>query len=279
MRNISLDFSTKTDLRWLSDLMAVFHEAAGDTPLLLVGATVRDLLLEQAHAIRLLRATDDVDIACIAETWDAFLALRGRLLTSGRFTEVPGILHRVLYRDGRRLDLVPFGGVENPDRLIAWPPDGATVVDVFGFQEVLAAAIEFVLPGGVSVRAPSLAGLALTKLVAWEDRRNRVPGKDAYDLAVILQHYLPAGNEERLFTEAAHLLDERDFDYELAGAWLLGHDMAALLPTDHRPRIAQLLAKEADPDGPLRLVGDMMPTKPDLSLTLLQAVTRGFREG
>lgn len=77
MRNISLDFSTKTDLRWLSDLMAVFHEAAGDTPLLLVGATVRDLLLEQAHAIRLLRATDDVDIACIAETWDAFLSLRG----------------------------------------------------------------------------------------------------------------------------------------------------------------------------------------------------------
>jgi predicted nucleotidyltransferase len=192
-------------------------------------------LLHHASGIALLRATDDVDIAVVAGEWKEFDDLKRRLVATGFFTAVPGITYRVLFRTSHKVDLVPFGGVERPNRSIAWPPDGDPVMNVLGFQEVLAGASEITLPGGVRVLVPSLAGLALTKLIAWADRRDRVRGKDAYDLGAIVRSYPPPGNEERLIAEAeaAHLFDEGGFDYEWAGAWLLGHDIAALLSPDH----------------------------------------------
>ncbi len=122
-----------------------------------------------------------------------------------------------------------------------------------------------------------LAALSVLKLVAWEERRWRRPGADAQDIAVILQSYLDAGNQERLFTEAEHLLDAPDFDFEAAGAWLLGHDMAQLLPKAARPRIGDLLERESDPGGAIHLIGDL-PIEPERALGLLQSLARGFRE-
>jgi predicted nucleotidyltransferase len=115
------------------------------------------------------------------------------------------------------------------------------------------------------------------KIAAWMERRHVQPGKDAYDLWLILRYYLDAGNRERLYTEAAHLLERGDFDYEAAGAWLLGHDMARLLAADAKTRVAAVLERESNPNGSLALVGDMR-TDPQAVLILLSAMTRGFLE-
>jgi len=175
------------------------------------------------------------------------------------------------------VDLLPFGGIEDGNRSIAWPPDRETVLNVFAFREVLADALEVQLPDGESVRVPSLAGLGLLKIVAWVDRRLTAPGKDAADFGLILQHYLPAGNEGRLWKEGAHLLTEPGFDYEAAGAWLLGHDMARLLDRDGQSWLSELFEKEADPKGSLRLIGDMR-IDPRVTLPLVEATARAVRE-
>lgn len=173
------------------------------------------------------------------------------------------------------VDLVPFGAIERPDRTIAWPPDGAVVMSVFGFREAQAATMLVVLPGGITVPVVTLPALALLKITAWMERRYAQPGKDAYDLLIIMRNYLDAGNHDRLYTDAAHLMDHGDFDYEAAGAWLLGHDMGKLLAGDSKALVAALLEQESTPQGPLRLVGDMR-TDTETLLSLLGALKSGF---
>lgn len=277
MKLTSLDLSTRNDLQWLSSLIAAVRVAAAGIPFLVTGAVARDLLLWHGYGIQTGRATQDLDIAFSVGGWDDFSALKVRLIGSGAFSEVAGMIQRVRFRAALDVDLLPFGGVEEKDRTITWPPQGDSVMNMFAFKEVLAHAVEVKLPAAEMVLVPSLAGLGLLKLVAWTDRRLRSPGKDAPDFALILRYYLVAGNEERLYEEGAHLLAEEQFDYENAGAWLLGNDMARLLSRTGQVWLMTLLNQEADPDGRLRLVGDLR-MEPQKSLDLLQALARGVRE-
>ncbi len=151
-------------------------------------------------------------------------------------------------------------------------------MNVFGFQEVYDCTIEIKLPREQSIRVVSLPSLVVLKLIAWEDRRHRRPGTDAHDIAVILRHYLDAGNLERLSAEAPALLDAADFDYEEAGAWLLGHDMAELLADPARKRLNDLIQREIDTSGRVHLIGDM-PIEADLGLRLLRNLASGFGIG
>jgi len=272
-----LDFSNRTELVYLAKLASALRGAAGDLPYFLAGATARDLLLEHAHGINPGRDTRDLDLALMAENWAAFEQLRQSLIASGHFTPMGDILHKFRFDGIYELDLIPFGAIEQADRTIAWPPDGSVVMEVFGFREVYNDTLLVQLPGGETMRVVSLAALAVLKLVAWERRRWHRPGADAHDIAVILRHYLDAGNQERLYTEAAHLMEAPGFDYEEAGTWLLGHDMARLLPDSSLPRLADLLNRESDADGPVRLVGDL-PIEADRGLKLLRSLTRGFLE-
>jgi predicted nucleotidyltransferase len=277
MNSTSLDLSQQNDLRWLNTLVAAVRVGAAGIPFFLTGATARDLLLWYGHKIHTGRATRDVDVAFAIAGWDDFSALTARLVASGVFSEVPHVPGRLRFQGTLDVDLLPFGGVEDGNRSIAWPPDGETVLNVFALQEVLTDAVEVQLPGGELVRVPSLAGLGLLKIVAWTDRRLTAPGKDAADFALILRDYLRAGNEERVWEEGAHLLDEGGFDYEAAGGWLLGHDMATLLDRDGQLWLSALLEREADPEGPLRLIGDMR-IDPLITLPLVQSTARGVRE-
>lgn len=275
MTATSLDFSKKTELRWLSEPVRLVKEAAGDLPHFIAGATARDLVLQYGYGIDTARKTHDVDFAFMVETWRAFEALRSNLLATGRFTAAQGNAHRLNFDSGMVVDLVPFGPIERPDRTIAWPPDGADVMSVFGFREALTATILVVLPERVTVPVVTPPALALLKLAAWMERRYTQPGKDAYDLWAIMRNYLDAGNNDRLHTDGAQLLKRDDFDYEAAGAWLLGHDMGKLLAGEPKAKVSALLTRESDPNGSLLLVGDMR-VDPDKAMAMLSALSSGF---
>jgi predicted nucleotidyltransferase len=272
-----LDFSNRTELAFLADLASAFGRAAGSQPYYLAGATARDLLLEHAHGINPGRDTRDLDLAVMVADWTGFEQLRQALLESEHFSPIGDLLQKLRFKDVYELDLIPFGAIEQDDRTIAWPPDGEMVMGVFGFREVYDSTLLVQLPGGEAMRVVSLAALAFLKLVAWEERRWRRPGTDAHDVSVILQHYLDADNLKRLYTEAEHLLDAPDFDYEAAGAWLLCQDMARLLPASGHSRLSELFHRETDVEGQLNLVGDLS-IEADRGLMLLQEVAQGFQE-
>jgi predicted nucleotidyltransferase len=176
------------------------------------------------------------------------------------------------------IDLVPFGNVETRERKIVWPPHGEVVMDVFGFREAQASACEVAFPGGVRGRVVSLPALGLLKIVCWNDRHYAAPRKDAHDLMLIVQNYLQAGNEARLVDAFVAWTQEEDFDYERAGARMLGHDVRALLDEDGIERVGRLLSEQADPLTPARLPSEMAPGEPDRARALIESLLGGMME-
>jgi predicted nucleotidyltransferase len=256
--------------------------AAGGAPWLVAGAMARDLLLSHAHGVRIARLTRDVDIAIAVPTWKAFETIRTALIGSGRFAPLP-VVHKLRYDGGLSLDLIPFGGLEDDDRTIAWPPDRAIVMNVAGFREALAASLIVLLPEETQLRVVSLPALVALKLKAWRERRLTEPGKDAQDFFLVLSRYLDAGQRDRLYNEAAHLLDEPEFDYTRAGARLLGADVRRFLETSGADTavadLGRLLAGETDANQPLRLLQDARPADVEEALSLLLAFREAFESG
>lgn len=277
MTAILLNFSQRPDLQPLAEIIADVQSAAtrASAEVMIIGALARDLHLAYGHGIATGRATEDVDLALAISDWTAFGNIKDDLIRTGSFT-TSGVAHRLRHRSGSPVDLVPFGTLERGDRQIVWPPDGEIVMNVFGFREAALYADGVVLPGGARYKIVSLAGLALLKLVAWQDRHYAFPRKDALDLYLIIRHYLTAGNEERLWTEFNSWTQEEGFDYETASARMLGRDVRQLLEPSDAITVGDLLAEQAGADTPGRLPSEIDRANPDKPRGLLVAMMRGF---
>ncbi len=87
-----------------------------------------------------------------------------------------------------------------------------------------------------------------------------------------------SGNEERLYAEHAALLDEADFDFDTAGARILGRDLASIAGSDTRGRLEQILNQGMD-----RAHGEpllrALPLRYEEARRLVEALTRGLHEG
>jgi predicted nucleotidyltransferase len=282
MMKASLDFTNKQELSFLSDLISDMRVKISKIDILLVGAMARDLLLYYAHEIRAARGTEDIDLAFAVASWSDFEELRRSVLSSHAFQPHPSGAHKLLYRNNMVVDLIPFGKLENAEGIITWPPNGDTVMSVLGFEEALESSIEALLPSNRQVAVVSLPMLAVLKILAWSERRAVEPRKDASDLMLILKNYLDAGNSERLYSEASQLLENPGFDYECAGAWLVGRDakktiqMYSMRANRIEEKVLSALASEVDPKGPLHFIAELGIPNPERARQLLSAFLAGF---
>lgn len=278
-----LDLSHKHELSRLADVVSDLRLAAPATRPLLVGAMARDVLLQHAHGIQPRRATEDIDLAIMTADWSEFEALRQAMIDSPYFKPLAEIRHKFRHRGGSPLDLIPFGGVQDPGGQIAWPPEGDEVMAVLGYRAALETAVVVRLPGDVTLDVIALPMLAVLKTLAWAERHWEAPRKDASDLIMILRHYLETGQSERIYSEASHLLESEDFDLDRAGAWLAGHDAARMIhthrdETDHLLKLlSEILGREIDPEGPLHLVGQVDGLNANLAVGLLSAYLEGLK--
>jgi len=252
----SLDFSQKRDLLPLAHVTGALRAVAAPVGLefFLMGATARDVMLRHAYNIEPQRLTEDIDFAVMVRDWETFEALRSGLVASGDFVPRPGsATHRLQFKGGLPLDILPFGGIERNDRTIAWPPDHETIYDCFGAREAFDTSVIALLPQGVRLRIASIPALALLKVTAWQDRKYTHPGRDAPDLLLYLKSYLDCGNLDRATSEHQDLFDVDAYDYEAAGARLLARDLVKLLDAPAIRRVLKILSSEAVEEGPLLL--------------------------
>jgi predicted nucleotidyltransferase len=127
-----------------------------------------------------------------------------------------------------------------------------------------------------------LAGLALMKTVAWDERHFE---RDAEDLALIMRHYLDAGNHDRIYSEEGDCFDllDEEFDCERASARILGRDVGRLLTESTRP-IAERVLSKADRRGAVALAMAIVRNKDnyygdyDLTLAMLAELRTGISE-
>jgi predicted nucleotidyltransferase len=235
----------------LEILRAVTDEAAAvGIECMIVGATARDILLTHRFGIPRRTATYDIDFAVAVENWDQFEQLKARLSARKEFDTSGRMAQRMYYggqdeEQGYPIDLVPFGGVAQNTSEIAWPPDMRVIMNVAGYQEVLTAAEPVELAPGFTAKVASLAGLSILKLIAWSDRGSSNP-KDAHDLYQIMAKYADAGNLDRLYDGEFAMLESADYDPEIAGACLLGKDVALLASEATYRQLITILERDHD---------------------------------
>jgi predicted nucleotidyltransferase len=143
-------------------------------------------------------------------------------------------LHRLESPDGIPLDIIPFGGVSDPDSNIAWPPEGHVIMNVLGFDDALADTVSVTLSKGPEVHIPiaSTSGLALLKLISWTDRAIELRKKDAQDLIYLARTYeqLPIVG----VYEDMDLLERYGYDTIAAGSYILGRSTRSISKNDTR---------------------------------------------
>lgn len=231
-------------------LRAVAEEARAEgIDYMLVGATARDILLTHVFGIATRRATYDVDFAVAVKDWHQFDAMRKRLIARGTFVAAGNAQQRLYYKDKEgdldyHLDLVPFGGISQESQEIAWPPDMKIIMNVAGYDDVLAAAEWVTFALDFDGKVVSLAGLAILKLVAWSDRGREDP-KDAHDLIQLMDSYAVAGNFDRVYEEEG-VIDAGDYDPDLAGIYLLGKDIQRVASVQTLDVLKRIIERDFD---------------------------------
>lgn len=223
---------------------------------MLVGATARDVLLTHVFGLEVMRATHDVDFAVAVKDWAQFDALRTALLERKTFKDGGRAKQRLYYKgtEGRydyHIDLVPFGAISNGSNELAWPPDLKKIMNVAGYEDVLAAVESVEISPGFIQKVVSIAGLAILKTVAWSDRGRDNP-KDAQDLVFIMDSYAAAGNLDRIY-EVDGVIEAGDYDPDIAGVYLLGLDMRRVASEKTREVLKQIIERDFD-----RLSTDMI---------------------
>lgn len=220
----------------------------------IAGALARDIWLDYIYRIPVARLTRDIDVGIQVSSWSEFEGLRERLISDAAFTPDAHRLHRLFMpSSGVPLDIVPFGGVEDSERRIAWPPEGETVMSLMGFAEAFRAAPLLELAPQLSVRVTSLAGLAALKLFSWSER-GRETNRDAVDFWLILRNYGDPCHRQRLLLEEDEMLTAEDHDVSRAGARLLGADMGRVLGGQGAALLSGLIAAELNDKQSQRLL-------------------------
>jgi len=263
MNNTSFNLSGKIDSH-ITEVLASLHRAAAalDIPLFVIGAFARDLLLEHYYNIKPARKTSDLDLGVKVADWDDYERLIGCLSREENCSRDPKNAQRIYLRSVP-VDIVPFGQISDDQHNIFWPPERAFRMSVMGFQEAYDSSISIMLCEApeLSIKIPTLPGLALLKIISWNERFPE-RGKDALDLLFIMDNYSETGIENRLYQEESLLNDEK-FDLKNASIRLLGKDMAMLATSETYDTVMAILKNETDKEGLNRLANSMLSIKTD----------------
>jgi predicted nucleotidyltransferase len=217
-----------------------------ETNYFLAGATAREVILRHVFGRPAGRRTLDVDFGIAVRDWEHFQTLKSAFVEQAGFTVHAGAHQRLIYPTTPAVivDLIPFGGVEREDRTIAWPPEEDFVMRVAGFSDGMESSVPVRLADDLVVRVVSIPALLVLKLFAWRDRKHEK--RDAPDILTLLKDYGDAGNEDRLYGEALNILEGEGYDFEIAGARLLGNDAAAVVSADTRRRVRDILESDRE---------------------------------
>ena len=280
MKNNLIDISDKIDKETV-DILESINGVTNELqlPYFVVGAKARDMIFELHFGLSIIRATQDIDISIHIPNWDQYDKLINALTATGKFRS-SGEPQRIFHNQTSIvIDVIPFGPVADNLNQVTLPPEHVMKLSVLGFDEANESTLDVKIRSEpeLIVKIVNLPGLALLKLIAWEDRKH-LGNKDAKDLKYIIENYLDAGNEDRLQYRHVDILTSVDYDYTQAGAKLLGLDLGMISSKSTRNHIITMLEKETDESETLLLAIQMTdPISDDLDSNL--NLLRSFKDG
>ncbi|MBO1225608.1 MAG: nucleotidyl transferase AbiEii/AbiGii toxin family protein [Candidatus Scalindua sediminis] len=280
MSNISFDISGKIETSYIDALLAIKEIADHlNIPFFIVGATARDILLEHFHNIKVPRMTRDIDLGVKVPDWEKLKTLTDTMLAGDKFTKAKEN-QRYIYND-ILIDIVPFGNISDENKTVKWPSEHEIILSTLGFDEAYEFSVLFRLSSDplLEVKVPTIPGLAIMKLISWDEKYpDRT--KDAEDLLFIMENYVEVIDQNYLYEKEATLLEEEDFDNQIACIRLLGRDIAKISNTDTLDKIKEILSIETAEQSQYRLIPDMFNVHNDFDkvLLLLNKLKQGILE-
>ena len=245
----------------------------------IIGATARDILLTNLYGLIPERKTMDIDIAIAISDWKEFEIIERELPQREYFEKDSHQKQRFIYKGFYAIDVIPFGKIAQKDGNIYWPPDGVIAMSVSGFPEIAAATISVSIDNEFDIKVSSLSGFFLLKLMAWKDR-HLYSSKDAYDIALILLHYLEI-NEQRAYEEHYDLYEAEPFDQVEASGRLIARDVKALIGynKDTMTYLIKILEKEITLAQESPLVNQLVKTSKRLNpMQVLRILASMYKE-
>lgn len=286
MNSISFNLSGKIDKQTVEVLSIVkgIADSLGVRSFI-VGAIARDLVLKYCYGTESTRRTEDIDFGVEVVDWNEFEKLTKALLETGKFFSTRQ-KHRFLF-DRIFIDIVPFGQITDENLRLSWPPEHETIMSMVGFEEAYVNSLVLRLSSDpdLDIRVPSIPGLALLKMISWDDGERE---RDAEDLYFILRNYEGAGNTERLYGKEQEILIEESFDTEAAGVRLLGRDMAKIAEPETFKTLMRIVETGITEEGGFKLALSITRNIPlsrsdenkfERVLLLLGKLKQGLTEG
>lgn len=207
------------DRKVLNDLKQVVDSL--ELPMLVVGAGARLLVFDRRFGSG--RSTRDWDIAVPISDWSVFDTLSDRM-TQGDppLFQPTQIRHKFIHIETRlEVDVVPFGGIGEPDQQLEWPDENT--MNVMGLAEALNyASIEKV--DDLELSVVNIPCFIVLKLFAWSDRRGRT-NRDLEDIEFILNNF---EDDDRIYEELVEELMQDVLKYTDAATYLLGIDIGKI---------------------------------------------------
>ena len=247
-----------------------------DKEFYVIGATARDIIMQQLLDTASKRRTRDLDIAIAIPDWDTFEQVKQSLIADG-FEKSRDMQQRFYYGE-YELDIVPYGVVAKEDDNIYWPPEEIIAMSVKGFDEVLSEAIMVSIDDEFKIKIASLHGLFLLKFNAWLDR-NAKTSKDAEDMSFILSNYFMANLDREIHQE---VYDWENFDEYIVGGYWLAHDLVALLDTGQLNYYKEVIEAELTKEEESQLINQMIENSYGLKYEMvrdtLQAIADVFQK-
>ena len=217
-----------------------------------IGATARDIIMQQLLDTESRRRSNDLDIAIAIPDWDTFEQVKQKLIADG-FEKSTDMQQRFFYGEYEH-DIVPYCVVAKEDDNIYWPPEEVVAMSVKGFDEVLSEAFTVSIDDEFKVKIASLHGLFLLKFNAWLDR-NAKTSKDAEDMSFILSNYFMANLDREMHQE---VYDWENFDEYIVGGYWLAHDLVALLDVNQLNYYKEVVKEELVKEEKSRLFNQMI---------------------
>ncbi len=267
----------------LLDALLLFSEAAETVGAswLVVGATARIMLLEQIYGLPAGRATRDIDFGVLVGDWEQYRSLCELIVNKGVNTTERKPAKRFITSGDRIFDLAPYGGVEDEQGRVFWPPEQDDVMTVRGFNSAAQSSITVKVNDSVDVPVISPQGLCALKLFAWQERHHQQPGKDAEDIAYLVRHIEALYPPAKLFEVHPDTVEAADYVIPQAGIMQLGADMASMLTEEERQFLSTLLHAELAQQGDSQLCRELSKHPGDniqASLDTLNCLYRGLEK-
>jgi len=217
------------------------HFKSLDVDFFIVGAKARDIISKESGLELSRRKTSDVDFGLFVDSWDTLDAMRELFRNDENIELNPDKKNKVrYYYKGTPFDLVPFGGIEDADGKVSWPPCYDTIMTVIGYEEALKSA-KVIAIGDTEVKVVTPEMLVALKIVSWDE--NPARDRDAQDINYIMENYenIDADVENCLFDHYLDILDRFEHDHHLSSLAIMVIRIARFASEEHIDLIKNVL--------------------------------------